>query len=78
LGVASVAILGTVCAMAELRHLVRVAYLRPFFDPRSLPVQSQWVVFSIFAVLLLMGLATVGWMLYVFYRPAAHSRRASV
>jgi hypothetical protein len=78
LGVASVAILGTVCAMAELRHLVRVAYLRPYFDPRSLPVQGQWVVFSIFVVLLLTGLATVGWMLYVFYRPAAHSRRATV
>jgi len=78
LGVASVAILGTVCAMAVLRHLVRLAYLGPYFDPHSLPVQGQWVVFSIFAALLLAGLATVGWMLYVFYRPAATSGRASV
>ena len=78
LGVASVAILGTVCAMAVLRHLVRVAYLRPYFDPRSLPVQGQWVVFSIFVVLLVAGLATVGWMLYVFYRRPANSRRATV
>jgi len=73
----SVAMLGTVSSMAVLRHLVRVAYLRPYFDPHSLPVQGQWVVFSIFAVLLLAGLATVGWMLYVFYRPAA-ARRASI
>jgi hypothetical protein len=36
-----------------------------------LPVQGQWVVFSIFVFLLLAGLATVGWMLYVFFRPAA-------
>jgi hypothetical protein len=67
----SVAILGTVSLMAILRHFVRTAYLRPYFDPRSLPVQGQWVVFSIFVALLLAGLATVGWMLYVFFRPAA-------
>jgi len=78
LGAASVAILGTVSAMAVLRHLVRLAYLRPYFDPHSLPVQGQWVVFSIFVALLLAGLATVGWMLSVFHRPAANSRRVSV
>jgi hypothetical protein len=67
----SVAVLGTVSLMAVLRHLVRSASLRPYFDPNSLPVQGQWAVFSIFVVLLLAGLATVGWMLYVFFRPAA-------
>jgi hypothetical protein len=77
LWVASVAILGTVSMMAVLRHFVRIAYLRAYFDPHLLPVQGQWVVFSIFVVLLLAGLATVGWMLYVFYRPAA-ARRASL
>jgi hypothetical protein len=66
----SVTILGTVSLMAVLRHLVRIAYLRPYFDPHLLPVQGQWVVFSIFVVLLLAGLAIVGWMLYVFLRPA--------
>jgi membrane associated rhomboid family serine protease len=73
----SVAILGTVSAMAVLRHLVRQAYLRPYFDPNSLSIQGQWAVFSIFVALLLAGLATVGWMLYVFYRPAA-ARRTSL
>jgi len=67
----SVAMLGTVSMMAVLRHFVRSASLRPYFDPHSLPVQGQWVVFSIFVALLLAGLATVGWMLYVFFRPAA-------
>jgi hypothetical protein len=71
LWVSSVAMLGTVSAMAALRHFVRIASLRPYFDPHLLPVQGQWVVFSIFVLLLLAGLATVGWMLYVFYRPAA-------
>ena len=73
----SLAILGTVSVMAVLRHFVRVAYLRPYFDPHLLPVRGQWAVFSIFVVLLLAGLATVGWMLYVFYRPAATRRVSS-
>jgi hypothetical protein len=34
-----------------------------------MPVQGQWPVFVLFVVLLLAGLATVGWMLYVFFRP---------
>jgi len=54
-----------------MRHLVRVAYLQPYFDPRSLPVQGQWVVFVLFAILLVAGIATVAWMLYVFFRPAS-------
>ncbi len=77
LSAASVAMLGTLSAMAVIRHLVRVAYLRPYFDPNSLPVRGQWVVFFIFVVLLLAGLATVGWMLYVFFRPGA-ARRATI
>ena len=65
-----ITILGTISLMGVLRHLVRVAHLRPYFDPRSLPVQGQWVVFCIFVVLLLAGLGTVGWMLSAFFRSA--------
>jgi hypothetical protein len=68
---AAVAIAGTVGLMVIIRHLVRLARLRPYFDPHTLPVQGQWVVFAIFVVLLLGGLATVGWMLYKFFRPAS-------
>ncbi|MBZ5513588.1 MAG: hypothetical protein LAN62_01835 [Acidobacteriia bacterium] len=71
LAVGSVAILGTVSLMAVIRHLVRIAYLRPYFDPRTLPVEGQWTVFVIFAVLLVAGILTVGWMLFHFFRPAA-------
>ena len=70
LGVTCVAILGTISLMAVIRHMVRVAYLGPYFNPSDLPVQGQWPVFVLFVVLLLAGLATVGWMLYVFFRPA--------
>ena len=65
-----IAIFGTISLMAVIRHLVRVAFLQPYFDPRSLPVRGQWGVFGIFALLLVAGLATVGWMLYVFFRPS--------
>jgi len=71
LAVSTLAIVGTISLMAVMRHLVRVAYLQPYFDPRSLPVQGQWVVFVLFAILLVAGIATVAWMLYVFFRPAS-------
>ena len=38
----------------------RAVYLRPYFDPHALPVEGQWIVFVIFAVMLVAGLATVG------------------
>jgi hypothetical protein len=69
LAAGAVAIVGTISLMAVIRHLVRIARLRPYFDPHALPVQGQWVVFAIFVILLLVGLATVGWMLYRFFRP---------
>lgn len=69
LALGATCLVGTLCLMAVIRHLVRVAYLRPYFDPGSLPVEGQWVVFGLFAVLLLAGLATVGWMLFKFFSP---------
>jgi hypothetical protein len=59
--------------MAVIRHLVRVAYLEPYFDPGSEPVRGQWVVFTLFVLLLVAGIATVAWMLYVFFRPASRT-----
>ncbi len=70
LAAAAVAIAGTLSLMAVMRHLVRIAYLRPYFDPHALPVQGQWFVFALFALLLVGGLATVAWMLIAFFRPA--------
>lgn len=71
LAASTVAIVGTISLMAVVRHLVRLARLRPYFDPRALPVEGQWVLLMIFAVLLVAGLATVGWMLFHFFRPTA-------
>jgi len=73
LAAATVAIVGTIALMAVIRHLVRIEHLRPYFDPHALPVQGQWAVFAIFAVLLVAGLGTVGWMLYQIFRPTPSS-----
>ncbi len=73
LAASTTAIIGTIGLMAVVRHLVRVAYLRPYFDPRNLPVESQWPVFVVFVLLLLAGLLTVGWMLHALFGPAAHA-----
>jgi hypothetical protein len=67
----AIGLVGTLSLMAVMRQLVRVAYLRPYFDPHKLPVQGQWVVFAIFAILLVAGLATMGWMLYQLFRRAS-------
>lgn len=65
---AFVSILGTISLMAVMRHFVRAAYLDPHFNPGTLPVSGQWVVFALFAVLLLAGLGTIGWMLARYFR----------
>jgi hypothetical protein len=67
LAVGAVALVGTLSLMAVIRQQVRVATLRPYFDPHALPVQGQWVVFAIFAILLVAGLATLAWMLYQLF-----------
>jgi len=74
LAAAVMGIFGTIALMAVIRHLVRLAHLRPYFDIHSLPVEGQWVVFVIFAVLLVAGLGTVGWMLFHFFRPTSAHR----
>jgi hypothetical protein len=66
----------TVTLMAVVRHLVREAYLAPHFDPYAQPVRGQWVVFTLFALLLVAGIATVLWMLRQFAAaPAPGSAR---
>jgi hypothetical protein len=70
LAVGAFALVGTLSLMAVIRQLVRVAYLRPYFDPHKLPVQGQWGVFALFAILLVGGLATLGWMLHQLFRRA--------
>jgi hypothetical protein len=39
-------------------------------------VESQWVVFGLFVLLLLVGLAIVAWMLYHFFHPTTHPTSA--
>jgi hypothetical protein len=70
--VASCATLVAVIDMAVVRHRVRALLLEPYFQPESVPVVPQTAAFVLFAVLLVAGLAVVGWMVWKFAaaRPA--------
>jgi len=63
---ASCAALVAVADMAVVRHRVRTLLLEPYFQPESLPVVPQTAPFVLFAVLLVAGLAVVGWMIWKF------------
>ena len=59
----------TIVALADMsvvRHRVRSLLLEPYFRPESLAVEPQTAVFLLFAVLLVAGLAIVGWMIWKF------------
>jgi hypothetical protein len=53
----------TVAVMTITRHQVRVLYLEPFTSKFTADIVPQWGNFILFAVLLVIGLATVFWMI---------------
>jgi hypothetical protein len=52
----------TIAIMSITRHQVRVLYLAPATEPYQLQVVPQWGNFTLFVVLLVLGLATVAYM----------------
>ncbi len=52
----------TIAIMSITRHQVRVLYLAPATEPYQLQVVPQWGNFILFAVLLVLGLATLAYM----------------
>ena len=67
----------TIAVMSVTRHQVRVLYLAPATEPFTLQVVPQWGNFMLFAVLLLLGLATVAYMVKrVLAEPAAGEEAA--
>ena len=52
----------TIAVMTVTRHQVRVLYLEPATSQFQATVVPQWGNFILFAVLLVLGLATVFWM----------------
>lgn len=64
--------------MAISRHSLRQMYLAPHLDVNAIPVNPQWVVFVIFAILLVIGLAIVGWMVWQFYKAGQAAQSSSL
>ena len=61
---ALVALTVTIIDMAIVRHQVRTLTLVPYFSVDSMAVRAQTGVFTLFAVLLVAGLAVVAWMVW--------------
>ena len=55
-------VVGSVAIMAVTRHQVRVLYLEPATSQFQAAIVPQWGNFFLFAALLVIGLATVFWM----------------
>lgn len=68
---ATVATVLAIALMAVARHRLRQMYLGEHLDVNTLAVNPQWTVFVIFAVLLVAGLAVVGWMVWQFLKAGA-------
>jgi len=62
--------------LAIQRHLVRQALLEQYLVPADWKVEPQWDVFAIFAVLLVIAIALVGYLTYRFFKPASRSKKA--
>lgn len=65
---ASWLLLLTIVGMVLTRQFVREGMLAGTFDPATLATSPQWGVFALFAVLLVIALATVAWMLVAMAR----------
>jgi hypothetical protein len=58
----------TVALMVGLRQLFRTAYLHPYAQPESLATAPQTGIILLFFVLFVLGLATVGYILFLLAR----------
>jgi len=60
---ASVMTLVTLIAMIFMRDLVRIAYLKPYFQLSDLAVEPQYSPLIFFLIVFAIGLALIGYML---------------
>jgi len=65
----------TALSMGALRAMLRAAYLGHFFDVKSLTVNTQYSPMVAFVIILILGLAVVGWMIKAAV--AAQQRRVA-
>ena len=62
-------------SMVIFRDLVRIEYLKPYFDLAAVPVNAQWGMFILFVVSLVIGVGLLAvLMIQVIPRIAANAR----
>jgi hypothetical protein len=57
----------SLAGMVINRHIVRLVFLEGQFDPAAATIASQWSVFAVFAVCLILALAAVIVMLRLYF-----------
>lgn len=70
----TITVVGTVALMVLIRDRLRAAYLSSDFDPFLVAVQPQTVVFGLFVLILLCGIAAVVWMIRKFAQASGSPR----
>ena len=56
--------LALIALMSVTRHQLRLLYLDPVLSKATLAELPQWGTFGVFAVILVLGLVTTGWMVW--------------
>lgn len=64
---AAILLLASLVGMVVQRHLARLLVLGPAFDPGAMSVRPQWGVFALFLSCFVGMLATIAWMLHLFF-----------
>jgi hypothetical protein len=60
-------LLATLLFMVLMRDFLRLAYLKPWFSPTELVVQSAWSPFILFLISFVAGIGLIIWMLRVVF-----------
>jgi hypothetical protein len=67
LWIAGILVFVSMLTMVFARHEVRLLRLAGQYDPATVPVHPQWVVFGLFLFFFVVGLGVVAWMARVFF-----------
>ncbi len=54
--------------MVTIRHYVRLMYLENYFDPSTIPVRPEWLVFILFLIFFVIAIGLIWYMLRLFFK----------
>jgi hypothetical protein len=67
---AAVMVVLSMILMVYTRHHVRLLHLASEYDPATMAIQPQWLIFVLFLIFFVIAIATVWYMLKLFFAPS--------